>query len=101
MELKELIKRTRDDEVILEESPVEVSRSNGYVGRAMQTVQDQIRTMRSSLEGRLGEDVKSDHTGLSWLVIHSANLINTNQKGVDGCTAYRRANGKGIQGHSN
>ena len=44
MELTESIKRSRYDDIIMEESPVEDSRPNGYAGMAMQTVQDQIRT---------------------------------------------------------
>ena len=54
VELKGLPKRSRDDEIIMEESPADDSRSNGYVERAAQAVQDQIRTMKSALEGRLG-----------------------------------------------
>ena len=77
MDLKETIKRARDGEVIMEESPVEDSRSNGYIERAVQTVQDQVRTMKSALEGRIGEDVKPDHPGLPWLVMRSASLLNT------------------------
>ena len=47
----------RDDDIIMEESPIEDSMSNGYIERAIQTVQDQVRTMKSALEGRLGEEV--------------------------------------------
>ena len=46
MELKEVVRR--DGEIIMEEPPVEGSRSNGYVERAIQTVQDHIRTMKSA-----------------------------------------------------
>ena len=52
----------------MEESPVEDSKSNGYVGRAVQAVQDQTRTMKSALEGMIGDEVRSDHPGLLWLV---------------------------------
>ena len=55
----------------MEESPVEDSRSNGYVERAVQIVQDQIRTVKSALEGRMKEEVKPDHPGLPWMVINA------------------------------
>ena len=54
--------------------------------------------MKSALEGRMGEEVKPDHPGLPWIVMHSANLLNRCQKGKDGCTAYRRVKGKDFEG---
>ena len=66
MELKELVKRGRDDAIIMGESPVEDSRSNGYVERATQAVQDHIRTMRSALEGRIWGGGK---VGSSWTAV--------------------------------
>ena len=54
MELKEVISRSRGDQVIMEESPVMDSRSNGFIERAIQSVQGQIRTLKSALESNLG-----------------------------------------------
>ena len=82
----------------MEESPVEESRSNGHTERALQAVQDQTRTMKSALEGRIGEEVRPEHPGLPWLVMHSANIINRYQKGVDGCRAHRISKEKEYNG---
>ena len=49
---------------------------------SIHTVHDQIRTMKSALEGIIGDVVKQDHPGLTWLVMHSANLINIHQTGI-------------------
>ena len=94
MDLKEQVRMSRDEEVIMEESPVEDSRSNGFIERAIQGVQDQISTVKNSLESRLRKEVKADHPALPWLVMHAANLLNRYHKGQDGCTAYRRLKGK-------
>ena len=51
-ELKEDLKRVRDEEIIMEESPVEDSQSNGFIERAIQEVQGQIRATKSALEAR-------------------------------------------------
>ena len=59
VELNESWKRGRDDDIIMEESPVEDSRSHGYVERAVQTVQGQVRTLKSALEGRMGGGSKT------------------------------------------
>ena len=45
MELKDSVRRSRVEEIIPEESPVEDSRSNGYIEKAIQEVQGQIRTL--------------------------------------------------------
>ena len=46
MELDESIRRSRDDDTIMDESPVEDSRCNGCIERATQAAQDPIRTMK-------------------------------------------------------
>ena len=63
-ELKDVVKRSRAEEIIMEESPVEDSRSNGFIERAVQEVQGQIRVMKSALEGRYSTEVLPDHPGL-------------------------------------
>ena len=97
MELKEQVRMSREEEVIMEESLVEDSRSNGLIERAIQGVQDQIRTLKSALESRLGKEVSAEHPALPWLIMHAANLLNRYHKGQDGCTAYRRLKGKDFE----
>ena len=44
--------------------------------RAIQTVQDQIRTMKSALDGKIAEEVNPDHPGPPRRVMHSARRPN-------------------------
>ena len=44
IELKEGLERVREEELTMEESPVEDSQSNGFIERAIQEVQGQIRS---------------------------------------------------------
>ena len=94
MELKDTVRRSRTEEIIPEESPVEDSRSNGYIERAIQEVQGQIRTIKSAVEGRYKEEMAPDHPAIPWMVTHAAGTLNRHQVGKDGMTAYRRLRGK-------
>ena len=94
MELKDSIIRIRGEEAIPEESPVQDSRSNGFIERAVQTVQGQIRTLKSAVESRLDQEVADDHPALPWMVMHASSVINRYQRDFNGATAYRKVKGK-------
>ena len=51
-ELKARVKMERGEDIIMEESPAYEHRSNGEVERAIQTVQGQVRTLKSAMETR-------------------------------------------------
>ena len=56
IELKRDVARIKAEvEFIPEESPVEDSRSNGYIERSIQTVQGQIRASKEALGGQAEE----------------------------------------------
>ena len=78
----------------MEESPAYEHRANGEVERAIQTVQGQIRALKSALESRYGKEISAGSCMLPWMVRHAGNLINRYHKGQDGMTAYRRLKGK-------
>ena len=61
---------------VAEYSGVGASASNGRAERAVQTVEDQLRTLKSALEVRIDTRVPSDHPVLRWLVEHTASLLN-------------------------
>ena len=94
LELKEDLKRVREEEITMDESPTQDSPSNGFIERAVQEVQGQLRTTNSALEARLKQMVTSSHPGLPWLVMHAANTLNRYAIGQDGRTAYHRLKGK-------
>ena len=56
---KEAVGRT-----IHESSPVGSSQSNGFIERAIQDVEGQIRTMKLDFESHLGEKIPSDHNSI-------------------------------------
>ena len=52
--LKQAIKAERPEEIILEESPVGESASNGKIESAIKQVEGMFRSLKSSLEERIG-----------------------------------------------
>ena len=80
--------------MVIEHSPVHSSQSNGYIERAVQTVQGVIRTMRSALEEKWGVSIGIDHAVWSWLVEYAGWLITRCEVGKDGRTPYERMKGK-------
>ena len=82
----------------MEVSPVEDSRSNGEIEKAIQDVQGQIRAMKSSLESRYKCSINPAHCCLPWLVTHSTSLLNRFQVGQDGRTAHKRLKGREFRG---
>ena len=93
-ELKARVKMERAEDIIMEESPAYEHRANGEVERAIQTVQGQVRTLKSALEARYNSPVGQDWSVLPWMVRHAGNAINRYLRGTDGLTAYRRLKGK-------
>ena len=71
-------------------SPVGSSQSNGVVERGIQSVQGQVRTMKSALENRWNISFPDEHPVLTWLVEHAAVLLNKCETGHDGKLAHER-----------
>ena len=88
------MKRRREHPTVLENSPPGDSRANGAAERAVQAIGEQVRVLRRALEDRLGARVPGSHPVTTWLVEHSADVLNKFQKGDDGRTAYHRLKGK-------
>ncbi len=66
------------------------SQSNGEIEQAVQKIEDQVRTMKSGLEERLGMAIPAKHPILTWLVEHAADVIRRYLIGEDGRTPYQR-----------
>jgi hypothetical protein len=73
--LKEAVKRERDQDIILEESPEYDSMGNGEIERQIQEVQGQIRAIKLNLEANYKNKLRDDHPAIPWLVAHSASAI--------------------------
>ena len=79
---------------VIESSPVGSSQSNGFIERAIQDEEGQIRTVKADLESKIGTKISSSHDIVPWLVEYAAVLLNRGQVGADGRTAYERLKGK-------
>ena len=79
---------------ITEYSPVGSSASNGVVERGIQSVEQQVRVMRSALEARWKVKLNVYSAIWPWLVEYAAVILNRMEVGKDGKTAYERLKGK-------
>ena len=80
-----------------EEAMLHSSQSNGFVERAVQSVEGQIRVLKDALEARVGCVLTGPRAGepvLSWLVEYASVLLNRYEVAKDGKTAYERLRGK-------
>ena len=82
------------DQIGLEHSPVKDSQSNGMIERCIQSIEGQIRTLRSALQERLGFKIEPDECIFTWLVMHAADTLNHGLVGKDGRVPYQRMNSK-------
>ena len=83
-----------EGQTLFEESPVKSSKSNGIVERATRSVEEQLRTMRSALESRLGVKWEYDHAVWAWMAEYASYLLNRFEVGHDENTSYERCKGK-------
>ena len=81
-------------ESVPEYSAVGASPSNGRAERAVQTIEDQLRTVKSAIESKINARIPSEHQMMRWLVEHSASLLNRFKVHGDGNTAYQALHGK-------
>jgi len=96
--LKERVKaNVQDVDIIIEESPVGESKSNGEVERAIRSVKEQFSTFRDQVENRYMTSLQSDSQVIPWIVRHAAATIDRFQIGTDGKTGYQRRKGRKFQ----
>ena len=69
------------------------SQSNGLAERAVQTMEGYVSTLLAALQARIKLPVPNEHPVLAWLVHHASYLLNRNQLGTDGRTAWGRLHG--------
>ena len=68
--------------------------SNGIVERVVQSVEQCIRTLKSSFDERMKVKVDIQHPVITWLCDYAAYIMNRLEVGADGKTAYERTKGK-------
>ena len=79
---------------IVEASPVGSHASNGLVERAIQSVEGQVRVLKSALEARWGVKIPAASAIIPWLMEYAAHLLNRFEVGHDGKTSFERCTGK-------
>jgi hypothetical protein len=70
------------------------SKSNGIVERGIQSIEQQVRVLKSALEERWKLKIPSKHAVVTWIVEYAAFLLNRFEVGRDGKTSYERCKGK-------
>ena len=73
--------------------------SNGIVLRAVQSVEQCLRTLKSSLDERMGVKIDVLHPVLTWLCEFVGYMIDRMEVASDGKTSYERVKGKKVGGH--
>lgn len=81
-------------QTMTEEAPKGSKGSNGVVERAVRSVEEYLRTLKSALDARMLVCIDARHPVLTWLVDHASFLLNRLEVAADGKTAYERMKGK-------
>jgi hypothetical protein len=74
--LQEEIRSKREDDTVIENSPVGQSQSNGVAERAVQAAGEQLRTIKLALENRLNVGLPATHPVVAWMANHGADILN-------------------------
>ena len=74
-------------QTIVVQAPARSKGSNGIVERAVQSVEQYLRTLKSALDERLGVRIATQHPILTWLCEYAGYLMNRLEVSVDGKTA--------------
>ena len=96
--LMEMVAAQRAAPTILTHSPVRDSQSNGLVERSVRSVEEITRVLRHDLEERLGARIGVEEPVFAWLIRHATMVLNVQQPGRDGLTAFERVRGHPYRG---
>ena len=80
--------------VVIEESPVGESQSNGDVEKAIKEVQGHSRTVKAQVRARYNIVISGSHPILTWIVTHVSRTIYRHKIGPDRKTLRQRVKGK-------
>ena len=79
---------------IVEQFPGRSKGSNGIAERAVQSVEQYLRTLKSALDERMGVRTDTMHPVLTWLCEYGTYMMNRLEVASDGKTAYEMCKGK-------
>ena len=95
--VKDIVEERGDESgkrTIIEEAPKGSKGSNGVVERGVQTMEGQLRVLKSAFEERVGQRVDAEARVVTFMAEYGAYLVNRLEVGKDGKTAYERSKGK-------
>ena len=95
---KAVAKERGDANTVLEHAPRSESKGNGQAEKAVQSIEEMIRTLLIDLEQRCGEDLSVTDDFFPWLVEHSCDLLNRFKVRKGNRTAWERIKGKPYTG---
>jgi hypothetical protein len=75
IDLAEAVKEDRDELATLEHSPAVETQSNGFVERAMQMVEEQVRTYKLGLEQRIKTSIPNDRAVMARLIQRAGGCV--------------------------
>ena len=78
----------------LVEHSVRDSRSNGFIERGVQSLEELVRLYKIDLERRIKFQILVGSNVFAWMVEHAADMYNKKLVASDGKTAYERLKGK-------
>ena len=78
---------------VTEETHPGESQSNGAIERAIQSIEDQLRTLKLALESRIGKRIPMSHPVMTWLVQHSTIVPARYLEDSEGVTGYDKLRG--------
>ena len=96
--LADNIKARREQDTILEHSPVAESAANGIAEKAVQQVEERVRVLKLGLQRRISSFVPTMHPIMTWLIQHAGDMLSKLEVGADGRTPYERLRGKRYRG---
>ena len=91
--LQRAVQAIRPKEVILVNSPVGESESNGRVENAIRRVQEKARVLRHQLKDGIKQKVADSSPIMVWLVRWAAELLSKYSCGDDGLSPHERLHG--------
>ena len=95
---KQRVKENDSAGTLVESSPKGETQSNVIADRAVQDLDDGVRTHKLDLEAKLQTTVRIGHPCIVWMVENVADIINKFKIGQDGRTTHERLSGKTYKG---
>ena len=93
LDLWSAVKAKWTGEIVKVESAVGDHDSNGEAEQAVQKIEDEVRTWKSTLDDAIGDRIPPSHSMLAWIVEHVASIDRSAAIGEDGRTPLERTGG--------